>query len=132
MVDLILKDEVYAVVGAATRVLGRGFLEGVYQDAMQLELIEAFVDVEYKGQCLTTATMLVCFGQVIVELKALSRLSGNEEAQVLNYLKATDFKGGRPGKLNAANTLANGHIREGARRGAKNFPLRVGWVCRFV
>ena len=41
MVDLILKDEVYAVVGAAMevqRVLGRGFLEGVYQDAMQLEL----------------------------------------------------------------------------------------------
>ena len=60
-----------------------------------------------KGQCLTHRYYadLVCFGQVIVELKALSRLSGNEEAQVLNYLKATDFKVGvlinfgRPGKL---------------------------------
>ena len=129
MVDLILKDEVYAVVGAAMevqRVLGRGFLEGVYQDAMQLELTaqgvpfeaEKPIDVEYKGQCLTHRYYadLVCFGQVIVELKALSRLSGNEEAQVLNYLKATDFKVGvlinfgRPGKLEwkrFANTLAN-------------------------
>jgi GxxExxY protein len=129
MVDLILKDEVYAVVGAAMevqRVLGRGFLEGVYQDAMQLELnargvpfeAEKPIDVEYKGQCLTHRYYadLVCFGQVIVELKALSRLSGNEEAQVLNYLKATDFKVGvlinfgRPGKLEwkrFANTLAN-------------------------
>ena len=128
MVDLILKDEVYAVVGAAMevqRVLGRGFLEGVYQDAMQLELTargvpfeaEKPIDVEYKGQCLTHRYYadLVCFGQVIVELKALSRLSGNEEAQVLNYLKATDFKVGvlinfgRPGKLEwkrFANTLA--------------------------
>ena len=129
MVDLILKDEVYAVVGAAMevqRVLGRGFLEGVYQDAMQLELTargvpfeaEKPIDVEYKGQCLTHRYYadLVCFGQVIVELKALSRLSGNEEAQVLNYLKATDFKVGvlinfgRPGKLEwkrFANTLAD-------------------------
>lgn len=129
MVDLILKDEVYAVVGAAIevqRVLGRGFLEGVYQDAMQLELTargvpfeaEKAIDVEYKGQCLTHRYYadLVCFGQVIVELKALSRLSGNEEAQVLNYLKATGFKVGvlinfgRPGKLEwkrFANTLAD-------------------------
>ena len=127
MVDLILKDEVYAVVGAAMevqRVLGRGFLEGVYQDAMQLELTargvpfeaEKPIDVEYKGQCLTHRYYadLVCFGQVIVELKALSRLSGNEEAQVLNYLKATDFKVGvligRPGKLEwkrFANTWAD-------------------------
>ena len=129
MVDLILKDEVYAVVGAAMevqRVLGRGFLEGVYQDAMQLELTargvpfeaEKPIDVEYKGQCLTHRYYadLVCFGQVIVELKALSRLAGNEEAQVLNYLKATDFKVGvlinfgRPGKLEwkrFANTWAD-------------------------
>ena len=129
MVDLILKDEVYAVVGAAMevqRVLGRGFLEGVYQDAMQLELTargvpfeaEQPIDIEYKGQCLTHRYYadLVCFGQVIVELKALSRLSGNEEAQVLNYLKATSYKVGvlinfgRPGKLEwkrFANTLAD-------------------------
>ena len=129
MVDLILKNEVYAVVGAAMevqRVLGRGFLEGVYQDAMQLELTargvpfeaEKPIDVEYKGRCLTHRYYadLVCFGQVIVELKALSRLSGNEEAQVLNYLKATSYKVGvlinfgRPGKLEwkrFANTLAD-------------------------
>ena len=58
MAELILKDEVYAVVGAAMevqRVLGPGFLEGVYQDAMQLELTarrvpfeaEKPIDIEY-------------------------------------------------------------------------------------
>ena len=129
MAELILRDEVYAVVGAAMevqRVLGPGFLEGVYQDAMQLELTargvpfeaEKPIEVEYKGQCLTHRYFadLVCFGQVIVELKALRRLSGSEESQVLNYLKATGYKVGvlinfgSPGKLEwkrFANTLAD-------------------------
>ena len=129
MAEPILKDEVYTVVGAAMevqRVLGPGFLEGVYQESMQLELTargvpfeeEKPIDVEYKGQCLAHRYYadLVCFGQVIVELKALSRLSGKEEAQVLNYLKATGFKVGvlinfgSPGRLEwkrFANTLAD-------------------------
>lgn len=107
MTELILKDEVYAVVGAAMevkQVLGAGFLEGVYQEAMQIELkargvsfeAEKPLDVEYKGKCLSHRYFadLVCFGQVIVELKAVNRLSGKEEAQVLNYLKATGFKVG--------------------------------------
>ena len=45
MVDLILKDEVFAVVGAALevhRVLGSGFLEPVYQEAMEVESASAF------------------------------------------------------------------------------------------
>jgi len=37
---------------------------------------------------------LVCYDQVIVELKALGRLSGREEAQILNYLKATGLRVG--------------------------------------
>ncbi len=107
MAELILKDEVYAVVGAAMevkRVMGAGFLEGVYQEAMLVELTargvpveaEKPIDIRYKGRCLTHRYYadLVCFGQVIVELKAINRLSGKEEAQVLNYLKATGFKVG--------------------------------------
>ena len=104
MTELILKDEVYAVVGAAIevhKVLGFGFLEPVYQEAMEIELrlrslpFQAQVPlvVLYKGQALRRQYVadLVCYDQIIVELKALERLSGREEAQLLNYLKATSF-----------------------------------------
>ncbi len=107
MTQLILKDEVYAIAGAAIEVhreLGPGFLESVYQEAMKLELsarsvpfeAEKPISIEYKGQRLSQKYFadFVCFGQIIVELKALSRLSGSEQAQVLNYLKATGFKVG--------------------------------------
>ena len=109
MVELLLKDEVYAVVGAAIEVhrkLGPGFLEAVYQEAMELELgvrgipfeAQKPIGVRYKGQPLGNQYFadLLCFQQVLVELKALSHLSGNEQAQVLNYLKATDLKVGAP------------------------------------
>ena len=107
MTQLILKDEVYAIAGAAIEVhreLGPGFLESVYQEAMKLELsarsvpfeAEKPISIEYKGQRLSQNYFadFVCFEQIIVELKALSRLSGSEQAQVLNYLKATGFKVG--------------------------------------
>ena len=107
MTELILKDESYAVIGAAMevhRVLGPGFLEKVYQEAMQLELsalripfeAEKPIGIEFKGQCLTQKYYadLVCFEQIIVEMKALKQLSGKEDAQILNYLRATGFKVG--------------------------------------
>ena len=115
---LLLKDEVYAIVGAAIEVhreLGPGFLEGVYQEALQVELAERGIPFEaerrlaisYKGLQLEKAYVadLVCFDQVIVELKALDRLSGHEAAQLLNYLKATGLRVGllinfgSPGRL---------------------------------
>jgi GxxExxY protein len=101
---LILGDEVLLVVGAAIEVhkeIGFGFLEPVYQEAMELELKLRSVPFQaqvpliilYKGQPLSKQYIadLVCYGQSIVELKALERLSGREEAQLLNYLKATSF-----------------------------------------
>ena len=107
MGELLLKDEVYAVVGAAMevwKVLGAGFLEPVYHEAMLRELglrsvpfeSKKPVGVTYKGQLLEKAYVpdLLCYGQVIVELKAIDRLSGREEAQILNYLKATGLRVG--------------------------------------
>ncbi len=107
MTKLILEDETYAVTGTAIelhRALGPGFLEKVYQEAMQLELsarsipfeAEIPLDINYKGQCLTQKYYadLICFGQIIVELKALNHLSGKEDAQLLNYLKATGLQVG--------------------------------------
>jgi GxxExxY protein len=107
MVELIFKEEVFAIVGAAIEVhkeLGPGFLEPVYHEAMILELprqkvpfqSEVELSICYKQQPLEQKYRadFVCFDQIIVELKALQHLSGKEEAQVLNYLKATGLRVG--------------------------------------
>ncbi|MBN2023681.1 MAG: GxxExxY protein [Pirellulales bacterium] len=98
----MLKDEVYEIVGAAMEVanqLGCGFLEAVYQEAMEIELGERriphvaqqAIQVSFKGRPLKKEYIadLVCFDQIIVEIKAIKAISSVEEAQLLNYLKAT-------------------------------------------
>ncbi|MFO7973552.1 MAG: GxxExxY protein [Candidatus Hydrogenedentota bacterium] len=100
--ELILKDEVYAIVGAAMEVsneLGSGFLEAVYQEALGCEFearkipfaAQPTVEIAYKGRTLTKEYIpdFLCFDQVIVEIKAVKELGVVEQAQLLNYLKAT-------------------------------------------
>lgn len=102
MPELILKEEVYQIVGAAMDVyyqLGRGFLEPVYQEALEVELGKRDIPfeaqkrlmIEYKGQALKKEYVadLVCFGQIIAELKVCEGLTGREVAQIINYMKAT-------------------------------------------
>ncbi len=94
--------ETYAIIGAAMDVhrhLGHGFLEAVYREALRAELRmrgipyrpEVQLLISYKGRRLATSFRadLMCFDQVLVELKALRSVGGAEEAQVLNYLKAS-------------------------------------------
>ena len=96
-----------AIIGAAMEVhnwLGHGFLESVYHDAITVELRrcsipfhrEVALPVMYKDEKLASMFRadLICYGEVIVELKALSALAGKEKAQLLNYLKATGLKRG--------------------------------------
>lgn len=103
MPELILKDEVYAIVGAAMEVyykLGVGFTEPVYQGAIAIEfngraipyVREPVLEVAYKGIPLnkTFRPDFVCYDQVIVELKCQYRLTGIEEAQIINYLRITN------------------------------------------
>ena len=84
------------------RELGPGFLEPVYQEALELEFErqgipferEKELKISYKGHILKKKYVadFICNDKIIVELKALSALSGEHVAQVLNYLKATGFK----------------------------------------
>lgn len=104
---MILADETYAFVGAAMEVyykLGTGFLEPVYQQALALELVLRSIPfqcqqrfrIEYKGTMLEKEYVadFVCFGQIIVEIKALNQLSGVDWSQVLNYLKVSKMRVG--------------------------------------
>ncbi len=107
MTELVLKDEVYEVIGAAMEVycqLGRGFLEPIYQEAFEIELGRRGLPfdhhkelrIEYKGNLLDKKYVpdLICFDQIVVELKVCERLSSIEEAQLLNYLKMTRMRVG--------------------------------------
>ena len=99
--------QTYAIIGAAMevhRLMKHGFLEGVYQDALEKEFVrrripferEKPLDVFYKGERLAShyKADFICFGEIVVELKALASLSGTEESQLLNYLRVTDMKRG--------------------------------------
>ena len=91
----------YKIIGAALEVhkeLGCGFLEAVYQEALGREFAiqdipfkaQPVVQIFYKGNPLD----FVCYDEVIIEIKAISALTGLDEAQLINYLKASGLKVG--------------------------------------
>ena len=102
---LIYPEESYAIRGACFEVYkekGCGFLESVYQESLEMEFGFQGIDfvpqprlqLEYKGRKLRSEFVpdFVCFGKIIVELKAVSALTDEHRAQVHNYLKATGYK----------------------------------------
>ena len=104
MTDLIYKAEVFKIIGAAMivhNILGPGFLEPVYQEALQIEFKlknipcqrELPLTIYYKGEPLqkTYCADFCCYDTILVELKALSALSTDHESQLINYLKATQI-----------------------------------------
>lgn len=83
--------------------LGNGFLEAVYQSALEKEFQlnkipyekEKRIDVFYRGEIIGHYIAdFICYNEVIIELKALLKLSGVEESQIINYLKATKLQRG--------------------------------------
>ena len=98
-------ERTYKIIGAAMEVhkeLGCGFLEGVYQEALGREFStqevpftsQPIVEINYKGEVLDKKYQpdFVCYDTIIVEIKAINALSGIEEAQLINYLKASGIK----------------------------------------
>ena len=99
---MIYEEEGYAIRGAVIEVaktLGVGFAEEVYQEALEMELSERGIpfasqpelSLTYKGRFLrkTYRPDLVCYGKIVVELKAVRALAPEHESQIINYLKAT-------------------------------------------
>ncbi|MFC1677210.1 GxxExxY protein [Planctomycetota bacterium] len=101
--DLLYSELTRPIIGAAMevhKILGAGFLESVYEEVIAIEFDlrkilyerQKQIDVIYKGRF---AKQFVCdfivYGKIIVELKAIKKISDIERAQVLNYLKATDL-----------------------------------------
>lgn len=104
MTEYIYQKETFAIRGcinAVAKELGCGYLEKVYQEALEMELIDAHIPYErevklqitYKGKTLKQEYYadFVCFDKIILELKAVTQLNEVHEAQVFNYLKTTGF-----------------------------------------
>jgi GxxExxY protein len=102
---ITFKEESFEIQGAifsVYRAMGRGFLEAVYQECLEIEFLNcgisfvSQVDLElnYRGQPLKQRYKadFVCFEKIIVEIKAISEISDIHRAQVMNYLKATGFR----------------------------------------
>ena len=107
MSKLILEHETRRILGACFEVYkekGCGFVEPVYQECLELELASQGIEfvaqqpigLSYKGRPLqqTYRADLVCFGKVLVEIKAVSALTNEHRAQLMNYLRATGIRVG--------------------------------------
>ena len=98
-------QESYAIVGAAMKVhgiLGPGFTEKVYQDALEIEFREQGIPFErekklqasYKGHVLNGSYKpdFICYNKIIVELKAVKELDDIHRSQAINYAKVAGYK----------------------------------------
>ena len=105
MDEIIYKDEAYKIVGAMMTVhkeLGCGFLEAVYQDALEIEFKmqgipyerEKEFDISYKGFAIGKKYRadFICYNKIIVELKAVEKILPEFKAQTLNYMKMANSR----------------------------------------
>lgn len=104
MVELLYKELTFAVIGAAMevhRILGPGFLESVYQAALERELTlrgilferKVKLPVVYKDVLIGEYEAdLVIDGKFIVEIKAVSKFNASHQAQAMHYLTATGLR----------------------------------------
>lgn len=103
----LYKDESYQILGACFEVYkekGCGFLEAVYQECLELELklqgipfeTQKLLPLSYKGRALSQIYKadFLCFGKIILEIKATDKLADKDRSQILNYLNATGFEVG--------------------------------------
>lgn len=139
-IDTVAADEkrdqqTYGVIGAAMevhRTLGPGFLESVYRSALEVEfkyrrvpfVREIEVPVHYNGKALSVRFRadFICFGCVLVELKALKRLTTVEDCQIINYLLASKLGRGLLLNFGAASLQFKRFVGPGARKSVQSVP----------
>ena len=104
MTEILFKELSFRVIGAAMEVhnvLGPGFLESIYQAALERELTlrgipfdhQVELPVSYKGDLVGVYRAdLIVDGKIIVEIKGISKLNASHQAQALHYLAATGLE----------------------------------------
>lgn len=105
MVELLYKDEVYKIIGAAMEVhreLGPGFLEAIYQEAMEIEMRDRVVpfisqpqlNVYFKNYKLEKVYIpdFTCYDKIVVEIKAMKHLTEREESQTFSSTRAAQYR----------------------------------------
>ena len=105
MADILYKEESYKIIGTCMKVhseLGAGFLESVYQEALEKQFIkdgipyerEKLLKIDFDGQQLKKSFKAdyVCYDKIIVELKAAIFIHNDNIEQTRNYLKATKLQ----------------------------------------
>lgn len=105
MTDILFKEESYNIMGSLFEVykeMGCGFLEPVYQECVELELTDRRIPfvaqvqlkLSYKHHTLKSKYIpdAICYGEIVLELKAIKEIADEHRAQVHNYLKATSYR----------------------------------------
>ncbi len=102
---IIFKDESYRIIGACMKVhreLGPGFLEAVYEEAMEKEFLKALIpfrrqeklEIFYENKKLKKyyRADFICFNEIILEIKTVKYMPNQFYAQLKNYLTATKME----------------------------------------
>jgi GxxExxY protein len=102
---ILFRDESYAIQGAVFEVyreMGQGFLEAVYQECLEREFRDRRIPfasqkellLRYKGNPLEQRYKpdFICYDKIILELKAVTELGKEHNAQLFNYLKASGLR----------------------------------------
>ena len=105
MTNLVYKDECFRIIGGCFEVYndkGCGFLESVYQECLEIEheyqripfVSHEALRLFYRGKELKQKFIpdFICYGKIILEIKAVSKLTDEHRAQVINYLNATGYQ----------------------------------------
>ncbi len=101
---LLFKNESFSIIGAALevhKVLGCGFIEVVYQEALEEEFKKRNIPFEREKELLinykekqlskTFRADFICYNRIIIELKAVSQFTDDHYAQLYSYLKASNL-----------------------------------------
>ena len=142
---LLHEEETGKILNACFEVhkeLGNGFLEAVYQEALELEFKnqnipqerEKLLPITYKGKLLEKDYYadFICYGRIVVELKAVTALTSSHKAQVINYLKASSNEIGLLINFGTNSLKWERNSKIEKQKNRQIFRIRVTILCQFT